>query len=180
MKNKLKYAFSVLCALLMSTILVACGNNDCSKVAEKVSLSKAIYSEVEYENADTVKLEQDCDVVEIKGVIEAMSNSQKSTYGVDDVTHVVVVKFEFDKERTLECFEIKGDTTKVYSTDSSVENYVGTLTELLDNETSEDAYTNLILSANTKNYKLTAKYTDDTISEIEIKITATLATAESE
>ena len=48
---------------------------------------------------------------------------------------------------------------KVYGTDKTVKNYVGSLTELLDNEPSEDSYTYLILSAQTKQYELKVKYT---------------------
>ena len=60
------------------------------------------------------------------------------------------------------------------------ENYVGPLSSLLDNEDGEDAYCNLILSANTKEYSLIAKYSDDTSSEIKLKIDATLVTAVAE
>ena len=109
-----------------------------------------------------------------------MSESQKSAYGVEEVTHVAVVKFVFDKEKTLSSFKIKGNTTKVFSDDNTEDNYVGSLTDLLDSETGEDAYTYLILSANTKDYTLTAKYNDDSESVIKVKITATLANATAE
>ena len=88
--------------------------------------------------------------------------------------------FSEHKERTLKTFEIKGNVTKVYSTDNTVENYTGTLTELLDSSEDEDAYTKLVLSANTKEYELTAIYTDGTTSEISIDISATLAEASAE
>ena len=149
-------------------------------MAEKVELSKVTLGEVEFENADTVTLKQDCDDVTVSGKIDAMSESQKNAYGVEGVTHVVGVKFTFDKERTLSKFEIKGNITKVFSDDSTDENYVGSLTSLLDNESGEDAYTYLVLSANTKNYTLKAVYTDDTESVITVKIDATLATASAE
>ena len=186
MKKIFKYTFVLLFSFMLTLSVVACGgggttnnNNEC-KVAEKVELTKATLSEVEFENAETVKLEQDCENVTISGKVEAMSDSQKSAYGVEDVTHAVAVKFTFDKERTLSSFEIKGNTTKVFSDDSTDENYVGALTDLLDNESGEDAYTKLILSANTKEYKLTAVYTDNSESVITLKIDATLASATAE
>ena len=129
-------------------------------------------SEVEFENAKTVSIEQDSSVFTISGTIDAMSESQKTTFGVDEVTHVFVIKLTFDRERTLSYFELKGNTTKVYSTNSDDENYVGPLTDLLDNEEGEDAYT--------KEYSLTVKYTDDTESRIQVKVVATLATATEE
>lgn len=187
MKKLLKFAMMFTFVFMLSFSLVACGNSNNDKdddkncsVAEKVELGKVTFNEVEFENAETVKLEQECDEVEIKGTIEAMTASQKSAYGVEDVTHVAVVKFTFDKERTLSSFEIKGNTIKVFATDSTVENYTGSLTDLLDNESGEDAYTYLVLSANTKNYELKAKYTDDTESVIKVEIEATLATASAE
>ena len=93
---------------------------------------------------------------------------------------MIVVKFEFDKERTIDSFTIRGDVTKVYSTNKNDENYVGSLSSLLDNKDGEDAYCNLILSANTKEYTLISKYSDDTTSEIKLKINATLVTAVAE
>lgn len=185
MKKYAKLLLSVMFVFALAFTLVACGgknnkDNEKCDTAEKVSLTTATIGEVEFDNADTVKLEQDCDEVVVSGKIDAMSASQKSAYGVDDITHVVVIKFEFDKERTLKTFEIKGNVTKVYSTDNTVENYTGSLTELLDSAEDEDAYTKLVLSANTKEYKLTAIYTDGTTSEISIDISATLAEASAE
>ena len=186
MKKIIKCVSIFAFAMLMAVAAVACGKSDkkgnensnkCS-VEEKVELGSVVLSEVEFENADTVKLEQDCDEIEISVTNEKMSDSQKTVYGVEDVTHVAVVKVTFDKERTLESFVIKGNLTKVFGSDDTVENYAGTLTGLLDNESGEDAYTNLILSAHTKEYELTAKYTDGTESKLAIEITATLATAE--
>lgn len=185
MRKILKFSFILAFAFLITFSLVACGKSggeggkECS-VAEKVELGKTMLGEVEFENSDEVELKQDCGTVTISGTIDAMSDSQKSAYGVEDVTHVAVVKFMFDKERTLSSFEIKGNTTKVFSDDDSKENYAGTLTDLLDNESGEDAFTYLILSANTKEYTLTTVYTDDTESVISLKINATLATATAE
>lgn len=183
MLKNLKIISFVLLGLMISIFAVACGSKPAEKsceVAEKVELSKTVLSEVEFENADTVKIKQDCDEVVVSGTIEKMSDSQKATYGVEEVTHVAVVKFVFDKERTLESFEIKGNTTKVFSTDETVENYTGKLSELLDNEAGEDAFTTLILSAHTKNYELKSVYTDGTESLIKLKIEATLANANAE
>lgn len=188
MKKLIKYVSVFAFVMLLAVAVAACGKKDNSgndnsekcSVEEKVELGSVVLSEVEFENADTVKLKQDCDEIEISGTIEKMSDSQKNVYGVEEVTHVAVVKVTFDKERTLESFEIKGNMTKVFGADDSVENYAGPLTSLLDNESGEDAYTNLILSAHTKDYELTAKYTDGTESKLEIEITATLATAEAQ
>lgn len=184
MKKLLKTMISFAFVFAIMFSLVACGGkkNDDKKcdVAEKITLAKVTLGEVEFDNADTVKLEQDCASVIVSGKIDAMSASQKNAYGVEDVTHVVSLKFEFDKERTLKTFSLKGNITKVYSTDNSVENYVGSLTDLLDSAEDEDAYTKLVLSANTKEYELTAIYTDGTTSKIELEISATLATAEAE
>ena len=183
MKKIIKSASVLMFVLFMAVAVVACGNSkdkdnveECT-VEESVELGKVVFGEVEFENADTVKLEQDCDEVEITGKIESMSESQKNVYGVEDVTHVAVVKVIFDKERTLESFEIKGNVTKVFGADETVENYAGSLSSLLDNESGEDAYTHLILSAHTKEYKLTARYSDGSESVIKINIEATLATA---
>lgn len=178
MKNRLKFILSFL-LMIITVSFVACGQNK-KTVAEKITLDKTVLSEVEFENSDKVKLKQNGSEVVVSGEIESMSAAQKSTYGVDEVTHVIVVKFMFDKERTIDSFEIKGNTTKVYSTDKNDKNYVGSISSLLDNESSEDAFCYLILSANTKNYTLTAKYTDDSTSVIEVKIDATLVTAKAD
>lgn len=178
MKNILKRIFC-LSLMMMVGFFVACGNNS-SKVAEKITLAKTILSEVEFENSEKVKLEQNDDQVKITGEIEAMSDAQKSAYGVDGVTHTVVVKFEFDKEKTIDSFKIKGDVTKVYSTDKNDEFYVDSISSLLDNESSDDAFCYLILSANTKSYVLTASYSDSTKSEIKLTIDANLVTAKTE
>ncbi len=183
MKKLLKIMLAFSLVLFLSVGLVACnetndnkGGSD-SKPAETVELTKAMLSDVEFENSEAVEIKQDDSTYTISGTIDAMSDSQKTAYGVEDVTHVVILKFTFDKERTLSEFEIEGSTTKVYSDSQDVENYAGSLTELLDNGENEDAYCNLILSAHTESYRLTATYTDGTESTIEIKITATLATA---
>jgi hypothetical protein len=187
MKKILKYALSFALLFVLAFSLVSCGNMGANQnqvsgdsPAEKVELAKTTLSEVEFENAKSVNLNQESNVITVSGTIDAMSASQKNAFGLEDVTHVVVLKFTFDKERTLSSFEIKGKTTKVYSDSEDVENYVGSLSELLDSESSEDAYTYLILSANTETYDLTAKYTDGTTSKIELKVVATLATATAE
>ena len=54
------------------------------------------------------------------------------------------------------------------------------ITELLDNESGEDAFCYLVLSANTKEYEFTAKYTDGVESVFKMKIEATLSSAKSE
>ena len=180
MKKILKLISMCCVALLIGVSFVACGETkDCS-VAEKVSLATTTLGEVEFENSENVKLEQDCDKVTISGEIDAMSTAQVAEFGKEDVSHVVVLKYLFDKERTISSFEIKGETTKVYSTDNTDENYVGSITDLLDSESDEDAYCFLILSANTKEYTLTSKYSDDTTSVINVSITATLLDAKSE
>lgn len=175
MRDFIKRTFAIF-VTIVSICFVACGKSE-TKIAEKITLAKTVLSEVEFENSDKVKLEQESSNVVINGEIEAMSKAQSSAFGVSDVSHVVVIKFMFDDERTIDSFEIKGDVTKVYSTDKTQENFVGLLSELLDNEPSEDAYCNLILSANTKNYTLTCKYTDGTTSVINLKIQADLVTA---
>lgn len=167
------------CLLFVVATFVACGK-EVDSVAEKLTLAKTMLGEVEFENSDKVDLEEDNDMYVINGEIESMSAAQKNAFGVDDVTHVVVVKFEFDKERTIDYFKIEGETTKVYSSNKDDKNYVGSLTELLDNDSSEDAFCYLILSANTKEYKLVSKYTDDVESEIKLKIEASLVSASAE
>lgn len=169
----------VVVMLFISICGVACGVMK-NSVAEKVTLAKVVLNEVEFENSDKVELKQNNDEIKITGEIEAMSKAQKSAFGVNDATHVFVIKFEFDDERTIDSFEIKGDITKVYSTDKNTENYVDSISNLLDNKPSEDAYCNLILSANTKNYILTCKYSDSTESVIKITVDADLVTAVSE
>lgn len=169
-------------AFVFALCMCACGvtaGGEC-KSAEAVKLETVMLSEVEFKNSDTVTLSQECDDVEIDGTIDAMTAAQKTVYGVAEVTHVVALNITFDKERTISYFEIKGSTTKVFSTNSEDANYVGSITDLLDSESGEDAYANLILSANTKEYTLTVKYSDGHQSEISIKINATLATAEVE
>ena len=133
--------------------------------------------EVEFESLDKVKLSGGEKDYVVEGEIEAMTAAQKSAFGVEGVTHIVVVKFEFDDERTIDYFKIEGETTKVYSADKNDDGYVGSLTDLLDNDSSEDAYCYLILSANTKEYKLTSRYTDKVEVVIRLKINATLVSA---
>lgn len=178
MRKLFKNMLFVLCGVL-SICFVACGKSE-TKTAEKVTFAKTVLSEVEFENSDKVKIKQDEDMVTVSGEIEAMSDAQKSAFGVDGVTHVIVIKIVFDDERTIDSFEIKGNVTKVYSTDKTDDNYVGSLSDLLDNKSSEDAYCNLILSANTKEYSLTCKYSDSTTSTIKLKIDANLVTAVAE
>lgn len=186
MKKVIKSIFSIALMVVVGVLFVACGNKtpkaqeETNTIPEKVSLSSAMLGEVEFANADTVELSQDGETVVISGKVDAMSASQKNAYGVESITHVVVLKVDFDKERTLKTFMIKGNTTKVYSSDSSEENYVGSLTDLLDNEEGEDAFCNLILSVQTKQYTLKAVYTDNTEREITVNVETTLATASAE
>lgn len=182
MRKTFKFVASIMFSFLIAVSLVACGSKPekGNSVPEKIELSKVVLSEVEFENANTVKLEQKDSTVTVSGTIDAMSASQKNAFGVQDVTHVVALKMTFDKEKTLKSFEIKGDKTKVFSENSSDDNYAGSLSELLDNEASEDAYTNLVLSANTKEYTLTAKYTDESTSAVKVVVKATLAVASAE
>ena len=177
--RKILNIFMVLGAIVSMLLIVGCKSQKDS-FAETLTLDKAVLNEVEFENSEKTKIKSIEDGFEILGEVEAMTQAQASTFGVDDVTHVVVVKFEFDKERTIDSFTIRGDVTKVYSTNKNDENYVGSLSSLLDNKDGEDAYCNLILSANTKEYTLISKYSDDTTSEIKLKINATLVTAVAE
>ena len=169
-------------ALFMGLVLIGCsisGYNNC-KTPEKVELKKVVLNEVEFENGEAVSLSQECDEVVIKGTIDAMTTAQKSAFGDGKTTHMVAIKITFDKERTLDQVEIKGEKIKVYATDKNVENYVGSLTELLDNDKGDDASCDLVLSANTKNYTIKAIYTDDKENDLKIKIDATLATSSEE
>ena len=179
MRKLLKFIAFGLILIIVPFVMISCGYCE-SKIAEKVSLAKTILGEVEFENGENVELKQDCDEVVISGKIDSMSLAEASEFGKEDVSHVVVLKFEFDKEKTISFFEIKGEITKVYSVDSDEENYVGSISDLLDSEADEDAYCYLILSANTKEYKLTSKYSDDTLSTITVKIEATLVSSEAE
>lgn len=163
--------------VLVSTIFVAC-NQEKSVYGEKISLAKTVFREVEFENSDKVKIEQEENQLVVSGEIESMSDAQKSAFGVEGVSHVVVLKFVFDKERTIDYFKIEGETIKVFSTDKNDKNYVGSISGLLDNEGGEDAFCYLILSANTKEYVLTSRYTDDVETKIELKIDATLVKTE--
>lgn len=178
MMKMLKSIFVVFFGLI-ALVCVACekkmviGN-------EKITLAKTVLGEVEFENSEKVKLDKDDNNWIVSGEIETMSPAQKSSFGVDDVSHVVVLKFEFDNERTIDYFKIKGETIKVYSTDKNSENYVGTISELLDNEKGEDAFCFLVLSANTKEYELTSRYTDGTESIVRLKIEALLSSAKAE
>ena len=181
MENTRKILNSIFGFVLIFITLVCVGCKTQNKsFAEKITLDKTVLSEIEFENSEKTKISSMEDGYKISGEIEAMSAAQVSAFGVQDVSHVVVIKVEFDKERTIDSFTIKGNVTKVYSTNKNDENYVGPLSSLLDNEDGEDAYCNLILSANTKEYSLIAKYSDDTSSEIKLKIDATLVTAVAE
>lgn len=175
MKKLTKIIFCFALAML-TIVCIACGS-EMRKTAEKFTLAKTVLNEVEFENSDKVKLEQDGDEIKVTGEIEAMSSAQKSEYGVDNVTHVVVVKIMFDDEKTIDSFMIKGNVTKVYSTNKEDEFYVGSISSLLDNKDSEDAFCYLILSANTKEYNFVAKYSDGTVSNLNLKIEASLVTA---
>ena len=99
----------VACEMTMSN-----KENQNNVVAENVELSTATLGDVEFENAETVTLNKNENKIIISGTISAMSESQKIAFGAQDVTHAVVLKFTFDKEKTISTFEIKGKTTKVY------------------------------------------------------------------
>ncbi len=187
MKNLLKNVSLFILMICLSMALVSCGKssgnsnqNGNGGTAEKVSFEKATLKEVEFEPSEGSKIKQEGSTVTVSGTIDAMSESQKIAFGKEGITHVVPLKFTFDKERTISKFEIKGDEIKVYSDSKDVENYVGSITELLDSEAGEDSYCYLILSAKTDCYKLISTYTDGTESTIELKIVATLATATAE
>ena len=189
MKKILKFVMSIAVLFAIGFSLVACGNdvqmnqgnqNQANRVAEKMELANATLGEIEFENADTVRIAQDGNQVAVTGTVNAMSAAQKNAFGDENVTHVVSLKYTFDKEKTISSFELKGNVTKVFSTNENDENYVGRLSDLLDSAEGEDAFCYLILSAATKQYTLTAKYTDETTSAITLKMNATLATATAE
>ena len=178
----MKRVYRLIIGFVFVFLMIVCVGCDSLKktYAEKIKLDKTVLNEVEFENSEKTKIGSIENGFKITGEVEAMNAAQVSVFGVEDVTHVVVIKFEFDKERTINSFTIKGNVTKVYSTNKEDEYYVGSLSSLLDNEDGEDAYCNLILSANTKEYTLISKYTDDTVTEIKIFIDATLVTAKAE
>lgn len=183
MKNLLKKISIIALMMFVSFSLCACGKTngeDGKEPAEKISLAKVMISDVEFENSKSTEIKHEGSKYTVSGTIDSMSKSQKIVFGSDEVTHVVAIKFAFDKERTISAFEIRGEITKVYSDDKNVKNYVGKLSELLDSEEGEDAYCNLVLSANTKKYTLKSTYSDGTESSIELEIVATLATAKAE
>lgn len=177
--NKTKKIIAGYILGFVMVLVSACGNIK-NNLAEKIELGETVLNEVEFSNSDKVEINKQNNEYEITGEIEALSKAQVSAFGMEDVTHAVVVKIVFDKERTIDSFKIKGNVTKVYSTDNTEQNYVGTLSSVLDNEEGEDAYCYLILSANTKEYVFTVKYSDSTESVIKIKIDARLVTAVSE
>lgn len=183
MRKNVKINIITIVVLVLIASLGGCSlfnlGNSC-KTAEKVELASAVLNEVEFKNSEQCSIIQECKDVEISGQIDAMTEAQKNAFAQKGVTHVAVIKMTFDKERTLDSVTIKGENTKVYSTNKNDENYSGSLTDLLDNKSGEDAYCNLILSANTKNYSITAKYTDGHSSQISVKISATLVTAQVE
>ena len=157
------------------------GNNpQVQQMAEKVELSKTTLGDVEFENADTVKIDDANNIYSVKGTINAMTDAQITAYGVPEVTHAVALKLTFDKEKTLSECKIQGNTTKVFSTDKNAENYVGSISDLLDSEDEQDAFCYLVLSANTEEYTITATYSDKTTSVIKLNIEATLATSDAE
>ena len=177
--RKIKHFLLLLSVSFFTLVLVvctACGGNS-NAFPERVELSSALVSEIEFDNDESVSLEQNKNQIKISGTINAMSKSQKHAFGNDEVTHVVVLKLTFDKERTLSYFKISGKTTKVYSDDNTVPGYSGKITDLLDSEDGEDAYCNLVLSANTSSYDALIKYTDGQEVNLSIEIVATLATA---
>lgn len=180
MKN---FKYLTICCLLFcfTLFVVSCSGaspkSSNESVAEQVSLTQANIDEILFENSNSVNLEQDDRLFKINGIIDEMSLAQKNAFGVQDVTHVFVLKYIFDKERTISKFEISGDITKVYSVEKNVKNYVGSISDLFDNDDGEDAYTNLILSANTKKYTIVSTYSDGSNSQIEIYVDATLASS---
>lgn len=181
MKKLLKIMPIFILMIAIFANLVACGENkNDEKIAESVELSTALLGEIEFENSEMTKLEQEDSTVTVSGTIDAMSKSQKNAFGSDDTTHVVALKFTFDKERTISSFTIKGDKTKVYSDEKTEDNYAGKISDLLDNDKGQDAFCYLVLSANTKEYQLISKYSDGTESTITLKIDATLATAKAD
>ena len=178
MENKRKILNLIIGFVLVFATLVCIGCKSQTKgFAEKITLDKTVLNEIEFENSEKTKIDLLDDGYKISGEIEAMTTAQASAFGLQDVTHVIVIKFKFDEERTIDSFTIKGNLTKVFSTDKNDENYVGSISSLLDNEAGEDAYCNLILSANTKEYTLIARYSDDTSSMVKLRIDATLVTA---
>ena len=168
---------TILCFGLIACNFTNTDNANSKKLNETIELSTTTLGDVEFENSDTVELEKKDNDYIVKGSINAMSESQKIEFGVEEVTHSISLKLTFDKKKTISSFEIIGNTTKVYSDSKDVENYVGSISDLLDNEDGEDAYCYLVLSANTKDYKFKIHYTDHTTNEINLKINATLATA---
>lgn len=169
------FMFAIVFLFMFSA--VSCGAKKDDKIPEVVELTSAKISDVEFKNSELLEIKQNKNEVIISGVIDSMSSAQKQVFGEESVSYVVVLKFKFDKEKTLSKFEIKGKDIKVFSDDDSVENYSGKLSEFLDSKDNEDAFANLILSASVREYKLTATYTDGESSVIELKITAALATA---
>ena len=146
---------------------------------------KRKYSFKSYMNNELISHIQDYGTISVSNkVIEISISTYNFMIEKDRVTVTYLEpkenKFVFDKERTIDTFEIKGQLTKVYSTDKNVQNYVGSLSSILDNEDGEDAFCYLILSANIKDYTLTAKYSDSTSSVVKVKIDARLVTAVSE
>ena len=178
MRKMIKSIFFIFLGFV-ALVCVACEKKNLMS-KEKISLAKTVFGEVEFENSEKVKLENNDGEWIVSGEIESISIAQKSEYGVEDVSHVVVLKFVFDNERTIDYFKIDGKTVKVFSTDKNDAGYVGSISELLDNEPGEDAFCYLILSANTKEYSLTSKYTDGTESVVNLIIEATLSTAKAE
>lgn len=170
-----------LCALAVCFNFAACNKNENSnKSGESVSLAETVIDEISFENSDATKISSDGKTYTISGKIEKMSDAQKNAFGVEDVSHVVCLKFVFDREKTLDNFEIVGAERKVFSTDKSVKNYAGSLSDLLDNNDGEDAYCFLVLSAATKKYDLICNYSDRSSSVVVLNIEASLVSAEEE
>ena len=178
MRKMIKSVFVIFLGFV-ALVCIACEKKDLM-TKEKISLAKTVLNEVEFENSEKVKLNQQDNKWIVSGEIESMLVAQKSSFGVDGVTHIVVLKFEFDNERTIDYFKIDGENVKVFSTEKNVEGYVGSISELLDNEPGEDAFCYLVLSANTKEYDLISRYTDGTESVVSLKIEATLSSANAE
>ena len=164
--------------LLLICVLCSFGcseNSSPNAFAEDIELVDCMIDEFEFENADTVDLCKTENGWVVSGSIDPMTPSQISAYGKENVKHIISIKFAFDKERTIDAFKIESEeNTQVYSTDEDVTNYVGSISDLLDNESGEDAFCYLVLPANISEYTFSATYTDSTTAQIKLIIDAEL------
>ena len=183
MRKIFKITLSIIKSFVVGDLLIGCGNsgdqqqtnfqNKAAAIAENVELSSAVLGEIEFENASTVNLNKNGNQINITGRVDAMSAAQKNAFGDDSITHVVVLKFTFDTEKTVSSFELKGNVTKVFSTNESDEISPYPTVVIV-------AYCYLILSAGTSQYTLKTKYTDETTSTVIVNMNATLTTANAE